>query len=429
MINLKKIKKSLFAKNLAIIFSGNLINQIVLLVTYPIISRIYQPDDFGLFAQFQAILLILLLIISLRYDSAIIVAKNDLKAINLLALSFIIMIFLLLFILLIVITLGHYIAQAFSSPKLNNWLYFLPLFLLLAGSQQILNNWVIRKKNFKFSNYSNILKSSSNSILKLFFGFIRYTNSGLFISRGISFLLSCLILILREYNTLSNYIKTQIVKLPEIICVAKEYKKFPIFMSGGIIFNSLSVNVITLLISRMYGLTMIGYYALASATLNIPISMFRNAIQSVFYQRASERHNLGYNLYAELKKITFYFFLIALGPLLLLIFFGSQIYTFVLGDKWLITGQIASIISPWLFFTLIATPATSLVPVLGLQKYFVLFQLAIFVTRVIIFYVGYISFKELLDTILLLSVHGIFVNIFNLLYIFINVKRKENQLD
>jgi O-antigen/teichoic acid export membrane protein len=183
--------------------------------------------------------------------------------------------------------------------------------------------------------------------------------------------------------------------------------------------------MILLIISKFFGITILGYYALANTTLNIPIAIFRDAINTVFFQRASERKNIGSPIISDLKKITIYFAIISIIPLIVLVLFAPQIYTFVLGENWLLTGKIVTIISPWLFLTLVTTPATSIIPVFGLQKYFVFLQLGVFLTRILTLFLGYLIFNEPLKVIILLSFHGIVINIFNLLYIFFKIKKIE----
>lgn len=421
----KKITNSAFAKNFIIISSGNIVNQIVLLISYPIISRLFQPNDFGIFAQFQAILSIILLISSLRYESAIIIAKDDEEAVNLLFLCFTILITIVLFVFCCVVIFGNNIANAFSNIKLKFWLYLLPLFLLLAGSQEILNYWAIKRKNFKNSNYSNILKSSTNSLTRIIMGALNLSNVGLFVSRGISYLFSLVILVLKESNYIIALFLHNKVQIKKISLCAKKYRNFPLFMSWGVILNNLSINIILLIISKFFGITMLGYYALANTTLNIPISIFRKTINTVFFQKASERKNIGAPIINDLKKITLYLGVIGIIPLIVLVLFAPQIYSFILGENWLLTGKMVSIISPWLFLTLVTTPATSLIPVFGLQKYFVFLQLGVFLTRTLALLLGYLIFNELLQVIILLSFHGVIVNIFNLLYIFFKIKRIE----
>ena len=418
------LQKSKFVKHSLILLSGNAINQVVLLATYPIIARLFLPSDFGLFEQVNAIFAFLVVLTSLRYESAIIIAKSDQEAKNLLALSLLIMVFLVFLTSGCVVLLARGIADVFSNPDLEKFLYFIPIFLLFAGGQQALYNWEIRTKHFYQANVSNIFKSSSNSVLRVVTGFAQLSTLGLFLSRAVSFFLSLFVLLRRELTGLVQAIMSGTISAEGMRNAAKEHKRFPLYMSWGVVFSGLSIAVIPVVLSYLYGVTFMGYYAMATAVLNIPIAIVKNAIRTVYLQRASERVLSGKDLGEDLKRISLALAGMGILPLLLIILYGPAILAFVLGDRWHMAGTIASIIAPWIFITLVDTPSLAVLPVIGLQRYFVVLQSIILTTRILAFYIGATLFGDPLHVIGLLAVQGILVNIFNLGYVLTRVRNK-----
>jgi len=422
---LNNLVKSRFVKNSLVLFSGNVFNQLILLFTYPIISRLFLPTDFGTFEQVHAIFVFLVILTSLRYESAIIIAKSDQEAKHLLILCLGLVVLLTLLVWLGIGVGGKYFADLLSNPQLTKFLYFLPIFLLFAGGQQVFYNWEIRRKRFSQANLSNIFKSSSNSVFRVATGFVQLSTVGLFIARGISYFLSFWVLLKKEWNTLTSIFSNQTITARRLVTAAKTYKEFPLYMSWGVVFNRLSITIIPLVISFLYGVKFLGYYAIANQALNIPIAVVRNAIRTVYLQRASERINSGKDLYNDLIRISLVLLSLGILPLILIVLYGSPIFTFILGERWLMAGKIASVISPWIYITIVATPCSAVIPVVGLQRYYAVFQFIILCTRVLVLYIGATFFSDPLDVIKLLVIQGIVVNIFNFGYVLIKTYQKD----
>jgi len=48
--------KEEFAKNVAKVVTGSLVSQVIALTSIPVITRIYPPNEFGLFAIFLSVI-------------------------------------------------------------------------------------------------------------------------------------------------------------------------------------------------------------------------------------------------------------------------------------------------------------------------------------------------------------------------------------
>ena len=75
---LKRFKpKSEFNRNILTLMTGTTIAQAIPIAISPILTRIYTPEDFGIFAIFLAITLIIGSIANGRYELAIMIPKKD----------------------------------------------------------------------------------------------------------------------------------------------------------------------------------------------------------------------------------------------------------------------------------------------------------------------------------------------------------------
>ena len=127
--------KSEFSRNVLILMTGTTIAQAIPIAISPILARIYTPEDFGVFALFIAIISILGIIISARYDFAIILPKKDKDALHLLILSVLINFVLCLIFLIIVIIFNEKITL---FKLMNNQLFNNNNFLISISSHQFI---------------------------------------------------------------------------------------------------------------------------------------------------------------------------------------------------------------------------------------------------------------------------------------------------
>ncbi len=98
-----------------------------------------------------------------------------------------------------------------------------------------------------------------------------------------------------------------------------------------------------------------------------PASLIGSSIYQVFYQKATKALQEGQDIQAMVLRIYRNLFVIGLPIFAILFFFGPPIFGFVFGEKWVMAGEIASIISPWLFLNFIATPVSCITVIMNKQ--------------------------------------------------------------
>ena len=74
-----------FLRNVSIMLTGTASGQLVSILLSPILTRLYSPQQFGVLSVYIAVVSILAVIASLRYELTIPLASSDDDAINLVA--------------------------------------------------------------------------------------------------------------------------------------------------------------------------------------------------------------------------------------------------------------------------------------------------------------------------------------------------------
>ena len=366
--------------------TGTIVAQAIPIAIAPILTRLYAPEDFGVFALFMSIVSVIGVVATARYELAVILPKEDEDAINIIALSLIISFIISLLTLLIVFFFNEPISKLLNNKGISRWLYFMPLAIFLTGIYQVFNYWSSRKKKFVQNAVSRVSVSSSIAIGNLGMGYSLMGSAGLIFSGILSQFVGVLILGWEFVINLGSY-KKQISKKKVIENMIK-YRNFAKINSPHALVDSLQDNGIIFLITYYFTSTIVGFYSFAFRILKAPVGLIGSSFYQVFYQKASIAINENQNLRILVVKILKKLFLFGLPFFLILFITAPWVFSIVFGEKWRVAGEIAQIMTPWIFFNFIISPLSCLPILLNKQKEAMLITFADVSIRVLSLIIG-----------------------------------------
>jgi len=396
MIN--KIKpKSEFSRNVLTLMTGTTIAQAIPIAISPILTRIYTPEDFGVFALYMSLASILSIIVTGRYELAIMLPKKDKDAINIVVLSIIISFLLSIMLFLVVFVFNAQITKLLGNQKISIWLYFIPLTVLITGMYQNFYYWSNRKKDYKKLSVNKVVQSSTISSTNLLMGISGFNSSGLIIGNLVGQSITTIILgksILKdEENILQN------IKKSKILILAKKYIKFPTYDIPASTLNALSQQMPAILFTSIINASTAGYYYFTQKTLNIPIGLVASAVLDVFKEQASKDFkkigNAKKIYLLTLKKL----FLLSFIPLFILFIVAPDLFSFIFGAEWRTSGLYAQLLIPMLFLRFMSYPLSFMFYIGEKQVWNLFCQLFLFIMILISFYIG----KEAIETVKYIS--------------------------
>jgi len=377
---INEIRQKQFSKNVSILASGTIIVQIISFLLSPVLSRLYTPEDYGLFAVFTSIISILTVMCCLRYELAIVLPKSDSEALSLLRLCIYLISILSFLVLVIVLIFKGYIAELLGTATIENWLFLIAPVLFLTGSVQALTYWFNRKKEYKIISGSRVSQSSVNSTSSLILGLLKYNSFGLIISSAISQLLPAVFLYKKSDVRIFNTNKNE-SNIPKLRSISLKYKEFPLFNLPSAFFDTLSVNSLIFILTYLFSESVTGSYSFALRILSIPGIVIGASIGQVFYQKISEAFYNKQKITELIFKSWKVLFLLSIIPVLILFFFGEDIFSFVFGTKWTEAGVIAKYLCILTMFTFISSPTSSAMIILKKQKEAMILNIFAFIYR------------------------------------------------
>ena len=119
----------------------------------------------------------------------------------------------------------------------------------------------------------------------------------------------------------------------------------PQYSTWGALADSASLQMPILIMTKFYEMNIVGIFSLTFRVLNLPMSLFSQALSQVLFQKVAQMHH------TEPHKINFLIlklFLILISmtiPAIAFIWiFGEDLFAFVFGEPWREAGVMASIL-------------------------------------------------------------------------------------
>ena len=344
--------------------TGTTIAQAIPIAISPILTRIYTPEDFGVFALYVSLASVMSVVATGRYELAIMLPKKDEDAMNVVVLSIAIAFLVSLISLVIVSVFNESITGLLGNPEISKWLYFIPLTVLLTGMYQSFNYWLNRKKYYKKLAEGKIWRSGTTAVTNLGMGFGYTGCSGLIVGSVFGQVFATFIL--GKLVWISYLNKMIHIDRYRIFTLFKKYKNFPIFNVPNALIDAVRLSGINILIARFFTVGILGQFSLAWKMVQVPVSLLGGSMAQVFFQEISQTQDV--QLYEKVIRFLKKSFLAALPIFITIYLFAPEIFSFVFGEKWKLAGEAASVMAPWLFLYFMSMPLANIFIVMNRQE-------------------------------------------------------------
>lgn len=348
------------------IAGGTVLAQMLNTVLSPVITRLYTPDNFGVFTIYTSIISMVAIVGSYKYEMSITIADNKEEAIKSYAISLMTLIFNTLLLTLILSLYGKRILMKFNWDELYEFIYFIPIGLFLIGMYNISRQWALREKEFKNISKTIIRQSLTQNTIKILGGIYIKGPIGLIFGQVLGQCVGILTLsksVLKERKVFKN------LKTNELYETAKRYKHFPIYYAPSQILNASGIHIPVFFVTYLFGSAVTGIFGLANTMINIPFNLIGKSVSDVFYAEAATN---GKKDPQRLKKLSHQVFirlvLIGLVPLITLIILGPRLFVVVFGEEWELAGVFARYIAILVYARFIFMPISRVFEVFEKQK-------------------------------------------------------------
>ncbi|HEI8123919.1 TPA: type 8 capsular polysaccharide synthesis protein Cap8K [Staphylococcus aureus] len=400
---------------LMILSSG--IAQVILIITTPIITRLYSPAEFGEFTIFSNIAMILIPIINARYDLLIVNAKNDRSANILSQISFLISLLILLILIPILAI------SAWLYPNFILDFIFIIIMLFLVSLTNIFTNYLNKERKYKVLSLINVFRAGSMALLQIIFGLLSLGSLGLIIGFSLSYITGITLgykTFKKHFNIVRNKEETKALFL--------ENKNQLVYSTPSILLNSLSFSVVVFFIGILYTNTEVGIYGMAIRVLGIPVTIISLGLSKIFMQQANDYYIERGNFRNLLLKFSSTLVIVSIILYVPLYLFSEELVNILLGHSWVDAITVIKIVIPLFVIRLIVSTVSLSVIVLQKQQLELILQALFLIGTTVTFVISkmlnltFLNFVSINTAILIVS----YMIFFIALYYFAKNKQFKN---
>ncbi|HDC4077251.1 TPA: type 8 capsular polysaccharide synthesis protein Cap8K [Staphylococcus aureus] len=400
---------------LMILSSG--IAQVILIITTPIITRLYSPAEFGEFTIFSNIAMILIPIINARYDLLIVNAKNDRSANILSQISFLISLLILLILIPILAI------SAWLYPNFILDFIFIIIMLFLVSLTNIFTNYLNKERKYKVLSLINVFRAGSMALLQIIFGLLSLGSLGLIIGFSLSYITGITLgykTFKKHFNIVRNKEETKALFL--------ENKNQLVYSTPSILLNSLSFSVVVFFIGILYTNTEVGIYGMAIRVLGIPVTITSLGLSKIFMQQANDYYIERGNFRNLLLKFSSTLVIVSIILYVPLYLFSEELVNILLGHSWVDAITVIKIVIPLFVIRLIVSTVSLSVIVLQKQQLELILQALFLIGTTVTFVISkmlnltFLNFVSINTAVLIVS----YMIFFIALYYFAKNKQFKN---
>lgn len=335
-------------KQIKSLMLGNSLAQALQFGSILILSRIYEPSDFGFLAQVQSIAMIGAIWVTLQLHLTIPLqktkeeAKQAIRIIEKIAFS----------LLLITIIPALIIGEEFAYAVI------LSLFLGLANTY---NSYLVYGGQFGKLSGFYVVRAILIITLQISLSIIKIDN-GLVVATLAGELFAAVYLRFKRVGRLSD---GEVARI-QIVNYIKTHRAFSLY---GSIQETVSVAVFfapLFIFSYKFGEEVSGQYAMANRLVWAPVILFVSSYSQVLFHKYAKYSQVG-NVEVKLKKFEWFSLTAALIFAVLLYSF-NQVTIFLIGEDWGLASLLIPINIVWGLMFYISTPYRVMIRVLRMQK-------------------------------------------------------------
>lgn len=373
------------------LITGTLISQLIPFLIAPILTRLFSPEEFGMFGLYFSITMIISVFITGRYEMAIMLPREEKDAVNIIGLSMIITSVICILLFFIVLIFKGYIAFWFNSPAIENWLFLLPVTMFAIGTYQTFNYWNNRKEKYSRLALSRVTRSVNTSAWSIALAFTVLKKGGMILGDCIGQLFSSGFLFFRTWKEDKHLYKE--ISKEKMKQQAARYNQFPKFNVISGLFEKMSGQMPVLFFASFFGEAITGFFSFSQRIVSAPGAIIARAFGDVFRQKATIDFQNNGNCKQLFVSTFLKLFFVAIVPFILFFFFAPEIFVIIFGEKWLIAGEYSQLMTPMFFLQFVVSPLSNMFLVAEKQKLDLILQVFLFMGVLISFLLGYNLFK------------------------------------
>lgn len=354
-----------FVRSVGVLVGGAVLGQAIMILVLPIVTRLYSPADFSMFAVYASLLGIVSTVACLRVEIAIPMAESDEDAYDLLALALLLTSAVAVTTALAVWLAAKDLAIVVGHPDLESYLWLLPLGVWLSGLYSALQYMATRNKQFSAIAATRIGQAIGGGGTQVVLGWLGLVPIGLLLGHIVYRAAGMVRLAMMAMPTSDSV--ARLLQPRRLTATLRRYQRFPKYSTPEALANIGAIELPVLMIAAIATGPEAGFLMLAMRVMQAPMSLVGSAVSQVFLSRAvkEEKHqglaHLTMRVVSGLARV-------GAGPIIFVGILAPRLFPIVFGTPWERAGEIVSWMTPWFVMQFLASPVSMALHVTWSQR-------------------------------------------------------------
>ncbi len=352
-----------FARHVASLGSGTALGQLIVVAVTPLLTRLYTPEDMGLFGLFASFLAIASVAATLRLDFAIATTADRETALRLLALCLVVTpLASLLLGALLYLLIRH---DVFAYGLLPLWTVPLGIVALAAtGAFVALRCWHVARRSFTAVGRAMVAQGTARAVASVLLGLPAAGWAGL----AAGDLAGRLFGIGRLWREAGGELQQarrggRLGRLGEELSRARH---FPLVVLPSSLVDALAAALPLPFIAWMFGAAEAGQFALVWRVAGLPGGLVAASVGDVFHAHATAARSVGSPQVRHLLLDTMRMLgIVAVAIYVPLCLVAPWVFEWVFGAPWRMAGEMLLLLAPMWLTSMVVSPVSRLPMVLG----------------------------------------------------------------
>jgi O-antigen/teichoic acid export membrane protein len=321
------------------LLAGGALAQALPLLLGPLLTRLYTPQEFGLYHLFAAVAANVAVVACARYEFALPLAADDDEAAALRTLC--------LRLLVAVTALSTLAALAWAWVIAAAWPLWLPASVAALGLVSLATLWATRAQHFHALAASRVVQHGGGSLLQAVGGLLHAGIGGLIAAPIVAAASAAAVLRLPLRGDAA----------PRVTDVARRHREFPLLNTPHAFAGALQDTLAVALIAAAQGAAAAGFWGLTLRYLKAPATLVGSAVSQALYPKlAHGGAGATRDARAAVVRVMGVLALIASPLVLVLWALGPWAFAWAFGDAWREAGELARALALYIGVHFVAAP-------------------------------------------------------------------------
>lgn len=348
-----------FVRAAAILIGGAAGAQALNALSAPLLTRLYTPSEVGALGLFVAFVSAGSVVLSLRYDQAIVVPTDVAVAGRLAKLALLLLLPMTVVVVSVLVVLVA--TDTFGYGALPMWAVPVAgVSLLAVGLGSILRYWLIRIGRFDVISSVLLGQGIGRAGSQVVLGALRVGIAGLIVGDAIGRIVGLSRMARTGWRGLSTAMRSPISSTT--LRVGADHAQFPLAGATSSLINTLAFQLPTPLIAGAYGLPVAGFFSLVQRVLGVPMTVLGASVGAALLGRMSQHARSAPEQADRLfRSAALGLAAIAIPIAVVVILLGPGTFEALFGAEWRMAGEIAAVMTPWYAAMLVVSPLSQVV--------------------------------------------------------------------